>query len=58
VLEEPLHIKESLARLVVEIIKREWPQKWKTLLQDLTTICNMGVRIREKRILDLKKYLS
>ena len=42
--DEPFHIKEALARLVVEITKREWPQKWGSLLPDLNDICTMGVR--------------
>ena len=41
--DEPLHIKEALSRLVVEITKREWPQKWGSLLPDLNSICALGV---------------
>ncbi|KAJ7365547.1 Exportin-5 [Desmophyllum pertusum] len=40
--DEPLHIKEALSRLVVEITKREWPQKWGSLLPDLNSICALG----------------
>ena len=29
------HIKEALARVTVEIAKREFPQKWGTFLQEL-----------------------
>ena len=36
-------MKESLAKIVVEMIKREWPQKWETLFPDLDFICKMGV---------------
>jgi exportin-5 len=32
-LDEPPHIKDALSRLVVEMIKREWPQQWPTMLQ-------------------------
>ena len=41
--DEPLHIKEALSRLVVEITKREWPQKWGSLLPDLNSISALGV---------------
>jgi len=41
--DEPLHVKEALSRLVVEITKREWPQKWGSLLPDLNSICALGV---------------
>lgn len=41
--DEPLHLKEALSRLVVEITKREWPQKWGSLLPDLNSICALGV---------------
>ncbi|XP_020614458.1 exportin-5-like [Orbicella faveolata] len=40
--DEPLHIKEALSRLIVEITKREWPQKWGSLLPDLNSICALG----------------
>ena len=41
--DEPIHIKEALSRLIVEITKREWPQKWGSLLPDLNSICGLGV---------------
>ena len=40
---EPAHIKEALSRLVVELIKREWPQNWGSLLPELNNICGFGV---------------
>ena len=42
--DEPAHIKEQLSRIIVEIAKREWPQKWDSLLPDLNSICGLGVR--------------
>ncbi|XP_067031851.1 exportin-5-like [Acropora muricata] len=39
---EPAHIKEALSRLVVELIKREWPQNWGSLLPELNNICGFG----------------
>ena len=41
--DEPAHIKEALSRLVVELIKREWPQNWGSLLPELNNICGFGV---------------
>ena len=40
---EPAHIKEALSRLVVELIKREWPQNCGSLLPELNNICGFGV---------------
>ena len=33
---------DALARIVVELVKREWPQQWPTLLQELDTLCRQG----------------
>jgi len=41
-LEEHNHIKDGLARIVVELVKREWPQHWPSLLQELDTLCQKG----------------
>ena len=40
---EPAHIKEALSWLLVELIKREWPQNWGSLLPKLNNICGFGV---------------
>jgi len=40
--DEPVHIKEALSRVIVEITKREWPQNWSSLLPDLNSICGLG----------------
>ncbi len=40
---EPSHIKESIAKLVVELVKREWPQNWGSLLVELGEIQSIGV---------------
>ena len=42
-LEEEAHIKDALSRIVVEMIKREWPQHWPHLLTELAQISSMGV---------------
>ncbi|CAB4061588.1 XPO5 [Lepeophtheirus salmonis] len=39
VLSEPIHIKDGISRCIVEIIKREWPQHWPTLLAELNGCC-------------------
>ena len=39
---EHLYIKDAVARVVVELIKREWPQQWPSLLQELDTLCGHG----------------
>lgn len=36
------HIKNALSRIVVEMIKREWPQQWTTLLNELSDACLKG----------------
>lgn len=36
------HIKDALSRVIVEMIKREWPQQWTTLLVELSDACTKG----------------
>jgi exportin-5 len=38
-----LHIKDALSRIVVEMIKREWPQQWPTLLSELSSASEKGL---------------
>lgn len=38
-----LHIKDALSRIVVEMIKREWPQQWPTLLGELSAASEKGL---------------
>ncbi|XP_011499457.1 PREDICTED: exportin-5 [Ceratosolen solmsi marchali] len=40
--QEENHIKDALSRIVVEMIKREWPQQWPTLLAELSQTCTRG----------------
>ncbi|XP_063094880.1 exportin-5 isoform X2 [Cavia porcellus] len=42
ILEEENHIKDGLSRIVVEIIKREWPQHWRDMLAELDTLSRQG----------------
>lgn len=39
---EPSYIKDGTAKLVVEMVKREWPQQWPTFLQELTSLATRG----------------
>jgi len=39
---EHLFMKDALARVVVELVKREWPQQWPGLLQELDQLCRAG----------------
>ncbi|XP_045492853.1 exportin-5 isoform X2 [Colias croceus] len=36
------HLNDALARVIVEMIKREWPQQWPTLLSELSDACSRG----------------
>ena len=36
-------MKEGLARLVVELSKKTWPQQWPTFLEDLDVLTGYGV---------------
>lgn len=42
IMEEQNHIKDQLAKIVVELIKREWPQQWPSLLSELDSLCQAG----------------
>lgn len=39
---ETAHLNDALARVIVEMIKREWPQQWSTLLAELSDACARG----------------
>lgn len=36
------HIKDALSRIIVEMVKREWPQQWTSLLAELSEACTKG----------------
>lgn len=38
-----LHIKDALSRIIVEMVKREWPQQWPTLLSELSVASEKGM---------------
>ncbi|BFG03016.1 exportin-5 [Drosophila madeirensis] len=37
-----LPLKNALSKIIVEMIKREWPQQWSDLLPELSTACTNG----------------
>lgn len=41
-LEDKAHMRDALSRVVVEMIKREWPQQWSTLLAELNQCASQG----------------
>ncbi|XP_038074929.1 exportin-5-like isoform X2 [Patiria miniata] len=41
-LEEQMCIKDGLSRILVEMIKREWPQHWPTLMSEFNMLCSHG----------------
>lgn len=36
------HIKDALSRIIVEMVKREWPQHWPTFLHELNMASGQG----------------
>ncbi|XP_073725483.1 exportin-5-like [Misgurnus anguillicaudatus] len=44
ILEEECHIKDSRSRIVVEMIKREWPQQWPEMLTEMVELTALGAR--------------
>ena len=48
-------IKEKLSRLIVEIAKRDWPQRWLSFLDDLLVLLEDTVRESRKRRMTFRK---
>uniref|UniRef100_A0A8C7TBQ2 Exportin-5 n=1 Tax=Oncorhynchus mykiss TaxID=8022 RepID=A0A8C7TBQ2_ONCMY len=42
ILEEESHIKDVLSRIIVEMIKREWPQHWPDMLKEMEALTSVG----------------
>ncbi|XP_019715462.1 exportin-5 [Hippocampus comes] len=42
ILEEESYVKDVLSRVVVEMIKREWPQNWPNMLEEMETVASAG----------------
>ncbi|XP_061424287.1 exportin-5 [Lethenteron reissneri] len=52
-LEEEPYIKDAVSRLMVEMIKREWPQQWPEMLQELFATSKLGETQAELMLLVL-----
>lgn len=39
---DELHMKDAVSRVIVEMVKREWPQQWPGLLSELSEACSCG----------------
>ncbi|GFS47540.1 exportin-5 [Trichonephila inaurata madagascariensis] len=56
--EEELHIKDAACKIVVEIIKREWPQQWTSLMEELDRLCRLGdTQVELVLLIFSQKYL-
>ncbi|XP_055878617.1 exportin-5-like isoform X2 [Biomphalaria glabrata] len=53
ILEEEQHIKDGVSRILVELMKREWPQLWENLFTDFTVLCRNGETQTELVLLTL-----
>ncbi|KAM9365594.1 exportin-5 isoform 1-T2 [Pholidichthys leucotaenia] len=42
ILDEESHIKDALSRIIVEMIKREWPQHWPDMLKEMEALTSQG----------------
>uniref|UniRef100_A0A3B3D1F8 Exportin 5 n=1 Tax=Oryzias melastigma TaxID=30732 RepID=A0A3B3D1F8_ORYME len=42
ILEEESHVKDALSRIIVEMIKREWPQHWPDMLKEMESLTSQG----------------
>ncbi|KAM3862783.1 exportin-5 [Diretmus argenteus] len=42
ILEEERYIKDVLSRIIVEMIKREWPQNWPDMLKEMEALTSLG----------------
>ena len=57
-LTEEAHIKDALSRIVVEMMKREWPQNWPTLMPELNTMSQKGPTQTELVLLVLLRVVE
>jgi exportin-5 len=54
-LEEQPHIKDAISRLIVEMVKREWPQQWPSFLDEMNVLCNTGPAQTELALLIFRR---
>lgn len=52
------HMNDAIARVVVEMAKREWPQQWPTLLSELSDACTRGNQHTEIVLLVLLRLVE
>lgn len=45
------HMKDGLSRIIVEMVKREWPQQWPTLMAELNMASAHGATQAETVLL-------
>lgn len=53
----PSYLKNSMCLVIIELIKREWPQNWPNLMPDLFEISNKSIE-HKKLIFIILKYIS
>lgn len=53
----PSYLKNSMCLVIIELIKREWPQNWPNLMNDLFEISNKSIE-HKKLIFIILKYIS
>lgn len=53
----PSYLNNSLCLLLIELIKREWPQNWPTLLNDLVELSNRSLELK-KLVFIVLKYIA
>jgi len=58
ILVEAPHVKDGVSRLVVEMVKREYPQHWPNLLSELEGLCRRGETQTELTMLVLVRLVE
>ncbi|CAF0737343.1 unnamed protein product [Brachionus calyciflorus] len=53
----PSYLKNSMCLVIIELIKREWPQNWPNLMNELFEISNKSIE-HKKLIFIILKYIS
>ncbi|CAB3377710.1 Hypothetical predicted protein [Cloeon dipterum] len=53
--DEQSHIKDAIARLIVEMVKREWPQQWPSFLEEMDALCKRGPTQAELALLIFRR---
>lgn len=55
---QQVHLRDALSRVVVEMMKREWPQQWPNLLPELFEIASKGHLQAEIVLLTLLRFIE